>query len=168
MLLCTLLLSKNALSSTENVYRSVSNHINTIACGTHLERKDIFLLSTQPTQEYLILWFGDKGCNGGSSSESYHISKVTQSYYDKSKYIVSKQNAFGQQVSDEINFRFIESMRRLNASTFQIISWDYADGYYGGNDQGNNFPSNKFEYIVRKYGDDDTWHVDSKNFIHSR
>lgn len=155
----SLFISQFALANTEQVYRVMQKHINNIACGADLERKNVFLLENKPSdKEYIILWFGDKGCYGGSASESYHISKVEQRF---DQFVVVSDNAFGEDVSDSINFRFIESMQRLNPATFKIVSGDYSDTH----SQGNNFPSDKFQYTVNRYGDDDTWYVIDKKFI---
>ncbi|MEG1022737.1 MAG: hypothetical protein RSE50_14665, partial [Myroides sp.] len=47
-----------------------------------------------------------------------------------------------------INYRFIQSMKEVSPSEFEIVSYDYADDKFGGVDQGNMGPANKFSYTV--------------------
>lgn len=52
----------------------------------------------------------------------------------------------------------------LQPKTLEIISWNYADDKYGGKDGGNNFPANKFKYIV-KQDDNYQWKVINQTLI---
>lgn len=94
---------------------------------------------------YYVLWSGDMGCAGGSGTMSSFVSEVAK-HGNWKPFTVQNNYAFGDDVG--INYGYIESIKKINATTFEVVSWDYADGKYGGVDGGSNFPANKFRYTL--------------------
>lgn len=101
----------------------------------------------QSTFVFYILWSGDHGCGGGSGSMSNFVSEVAK-YGEWKPYTVQTDYAFGENVG--INYTYIESVKKININRFEVISWDYADSKYGGEDGGSNFPANKFKYTLER------------------
>ncbi|WHP04901.1 hypothetical protein QLH32_12720 [Acinetobacter corruptisaponis] len=144
------------------------------ACMTTFEKgeerlttiKDVFTIDRDPSlgsSSYFILWGGDQGCNGGSGTWSSIISEVSR-FSENRPFLVQNLDALGTDIYETINFRFIESVKKPQPKTLEIISWNYADDKYGGKDGGNNFPANKFKYIV-KQDNENEWKVISQTLI---
>lgn len=112
--------------------------------------KDVFTVerdSEFSAYSYYVLWSGDLGCAGGSGTLSSYVTEVAKYGGGTWKpFTVQTDYAFGEDIG--INYRFIDSLKRINNDKFILIGWDYADEKYGGNDGGNNFPANKFEYTI--------------------
>ena len=144
------------------------------ACMTTFEKgeerlttiKDVFTIDRDPSlgsSSYFILWGGDRGCQGGSGTYSAILSEVSR-FSESRPFLVQNDDALGTDIYENINFRFIESVKILQPKTLEIISWNYADDKYGGKDGGNNFPENKFKYIVKQ--DNETeWKVSNQTLI---
>ena len=144
------------------------------ACMTTFEKgeerlttiKDVFTIDRDPSlgsSSYFILWGGDRGCQGGSGTYSAILSEVSR-FSESRPFLVQNDDALGTDIYENINFRFIESVKMLQPKTLEIISWNYADDKYGGKDGGNNFPANKFKYIV-KQDDNYQWKVINQTLI---
>lgn len=112
--------------------------------------KDIFTVerdSEFTAYSYYVLWSGDLGCAGGSGTLSSYVTEVAKYGSGSWKpFTVQTDYAFGEDIG--INYRFIDSLKRISKDKFILVGWDYADEKYGGNDGGNNFPANKFEYTI--------------------
>lgn len=170
---------KNSYALTENqeklqVLNVVKKYAEVTACMTTFEKdtekkttiKDIFTIDRDPSlgsSSYFIFWGGDIGCNGGSGTWSSIISEVGRVSASRA-FLVQNDDALGTDIYEKINLRFIESVKQISPQNFEIISWNYADDKYGGKDGGNNFPANKFKYIVKK-DDNYQWKVVSQTLI---
>ena len=174
-----------AETSTEKlqVLKTVKNFAQSIACETSFEGgatdkpttlKDVYSLDDG---YYLVNWSGDVGCNGGTGTMSNHFTPVER-LSDSRPFLVNLENsldAFGldnelayskaeaKGVSN-INFRFIDSVKKLNNSTFEIISLTFADKQFGGNpDAGDGFPPNKIKFVVKNI--DGHWKITNRTLI---
>lgn len=170
---------KNSYALTENqekvqVLNVIKKYSEVTACMTTFEKnterkttiKDVFTIDRDPSlgsSSYFILWGGDKGCNGGSGTYSVIFSEVSR-FSESRPFLVQNDDALGTDIYENINFRFIESVKMPQPKTLEIISWNYADDKYGGKDGGNNFPANKFKYVV-KQNDNGQWKVVKQTLI---
>lgn len=149
----------NELQDKQVIRKMMNQYINAVACSTNpIEIKDIASIFP-PEQEYTgstyyVLWSGDKGCEGGSATLSSYISEVSR-YSISRPFLVTSDDALGDNNEESwksenafTNSRFIESMKKLDNGQLEFISSNYADVKYGGKDGGNNFPANKFRYIL--------------------
>lgn len=158
--------SSFASESTERaqVMKTMTNYISSVACEDEkLDPKNIFTIDRDIDSgigTYYVLWAGDKGCMGGSGTISSYVSEVSR-YSNNRPFLVMNDDAFNNEknwkydsednvISAGINFRFIESIRKINSDSFSIIAWNYADDKFGGKDGGNNFPANRFKYTLKK------------------
>ncbi|WP_262475250.1 hypothetical protein [Acinetobacter radioresistens] len=158
--------SSFASESTERaqVMKTMTNYISSVACENEkLDPKNIFTIDRDIDSgigTYYVLWTGDKGCMGGSGTISSYVSEVSR-YSNNRPFLVMNDDAFNNEknwkydsednvISAGINFRFIESIRKINSDSFSIIAWNYADDKFGGKDGGNNFPANRFKYTLKK------------------
>jgi len=158
--------SSFASESTERaqVMKTMTNYISSVACENEkLDPKNIFTIDRDIDSgigTYYVLWTGDKGCMGGSGTISSYVSEVSR-YSNSRPFLVMNDDAFNNEknwkydsednvISAGINFRFIESIRKINSDSFSIIAWNYADDKFGGKDGGNNFPANRFKYTLKK------------------
>lgn len=158
--------SSFASESTERaqVMKTMTNYISSVACEDEkLDPKNIFTIDRDIDSgigTYYVLWTGDKGCMGGSGTISSYVSEVSR-YSNNRPFLVMNDDAFNNEknwkydsednvISAGINFRFIESIRKINSDSFSIIAWNYADDKFGGKDGGNNFPANRFKYTLKK------------------
>ena len=162
--------------SQENVQalNVMKKYAEATACMTTFEKgeerlttiKDVFTIDRDPSlgsSSYFILWGGDRGCQGGSGTYSAILSEVSR-FSESRPFLVQNDDALGTDIYENINFRFIESVKMLQPKTLEIISWNYADDKYGGKDGGNNFPANKFKYIV-KQDNENEWKVINQTLI---
>lgn len=160
--LLTISLSGFAFAATESsekvqVLNVMKKYVEATSCWHSFEKDSDFKKTTIADvypiysdkeiglSEYYVFWGGDKGCNGGSGTMSFFMSEVAK-YSDSRPFVVMNDDAFGDDI--DINFRFIESVKQIKNDQFEIVSWNYADDKYGGKDGGNNFPANKFKYIL--------------------
>lgn len=158
--------SSFASESTERaqVMKTMTNYISSVACENEkLDPKNIFTIDRDIDSgigTYYVLWTGDKGCMGGSGTISSYVSEVSR-YSNNRPFLVMNDDAFNNEknwkydsednvISAGINFRFIESIKKINSDSFSIIAWNYADDKFGGKDGGNNFPANRFKYTLKK------------------
>lgn len=161
-----LITSSFASESTERaqVMKTMTNYISSVACEDEkLDPKNIFTIDRDIDSgigTYYVLWTGDKGCMGGSGTISSYVSEVSR-YSNNRPFLVMNDDAFNNEknwkydsednvISAGINFRFIESIKKINSDSFSIIAWNYADDKFGGKDGGNNFPANRFKYTLKK------------------
>lgn len=170
---------KNSYALTENqekvqVLNVIKKYSEVTACMTTFEKdseirttmKDVFTIDrdlSSGISSYFILWGGDRGCQGGSGTYLAILSEVSR-FSESRPFLVQNDDALGTDIYENINFRFIESVKMLQPKTLEIISWNYADDKYGGKDGGNNFPANKFKYIV-KQDDNYQWKVINQTLI---
>ncbi|NNP72096.1 hypothetical protein A7P53_06410 [Acinetobacter defluvii] len=162
----------NNIDERTQVFNIMKKYVESTACGHTFESSgdlnrtninNVYLISNDRdtgNTVYFVFWGGDVGCNVGSGTMSYYMSEVSR--YSKSRpFLVQNNDAFGKNVN--INFRFIQNIRKIKNDEFEIISWNYADDKYGGVDGGNNFPANKFKYIVKN--SDGGWHISKQSLI---
>ncbi len=112
--------------------------------------KDIQTVEYDPKQStfvFYVLWSGDHGCGGGSGSMSSFVTEIAK-YGDWKPYTIQTDYAFGENIG--FNYVYIESIKKINTNKYEVISWDYADSKYGGEDGGSNFPANKFRYTLER------------------
>lgn len=111
---------------------------------------------------YYVLWSGDIGCAGGSGTMSRLVTEVARYGGSWKPLTIQTDYAFGEDVG--INYKYIQSIRKINPYKFEVISWDYADDKYGGEDGGSNFPANKFKYTIEreKY---EKWRITNQSLL---
>ena len=146
----------------------LKQYSETVACGTNLEEqeslepllKDIYTIERDDLSgaTYYVLWQGDVGCLGGSGTTYFYISEIGRDSNAK-PFLVKSDNAFGKQFSEEINSRFIESVKKINPNHFIVISSDFS-----GSDS-NNFPSMKYQYVLQRQNWE--WKITSKTLLKS-
>lgn len=161
----------NDLNEKKIVYNKVKSYADLVSCSNSFESdaenkttlSDVILVNKDNiSTKYYVLWGGDFGCFGGSGAGSSYITDVNKGSDDK--FYVLNDFAFG---DDIINYRYIESMRKISADKFIVVSWDFADEKFGGVDGGGNFPANKFEYTIElRYGDG--WQITNKKLLEQR
>ena len=135
------------------VLQLVKTYSETVACDTTFEGGKplsaqlgkVFTIERDPDSgmaSYYVLWGGDKGCNGGSGTSSFFVSEVGR-YSSSRPLLVLSDEAFGKGF-DAINPRFIQSIEQHSPSSFTVVSLEHAE------QDGNNFPSKKYQYELRQ------------------
>lgn len=159
----------------QQVFAVAKKYAEATACMTTFESdtpanerttiKDVSLLERDTevgAATYYILWGGDTGCLGGSGTYSYMFSEVGR-YSNSRPLVVIQPSLFDQKLlAEQINSRFIKSVRIVNPKTMEVVAWDYADEKYGGKDGGNNFPANKFKYTINYDDSENSWKVSNQ------
>ena len=97
---------------------------------------------------FYVLWGGDLGCQGGSGTLSSYVTEVAKYGGNWKPYTIKTDYAFGQDT--DLDYRYIESVKKISPFEFEVISWANADSKYGGVDGGSNFPANKFRYTLKR------------------
>lgn len=153
------------------IYERMKAYADLVSCSNSFEDdgdiektklSDIFFVGQEGSIiEYYVLWGGDMGCAGGSSSASAYVTSVYKYEHQNDKFYIGDNFAFG---DIGINYRFIESIKQISQDKFIVTAWDFADEKFGGADGGNNFPANKFEYTIEKQ-DKFTWHITNQKLI---
>lgn len=140
------------------VQKVMQKFIETIACKTDKEPLKVHLRNIQLAQKdsysssYYVLWESDLMCAGGSGTQGGNITLVEK--YGTKPFVVNVRNfdsilyAFGESVG--FQYEFVQSIKRISDSEFEVVSWGDADDRWGGSDGGENFPANKFRYILKK------------------
>lgn len=139
----------------------MKTYTSLVACMTSFENdpengrpttiKDIYTVEYNLKDKafvFYILWGGDMGCSGGSGTLSGYVTEVAKYGGDWKPYTIQSDYAFGQNIG--LNYKYIESISKIDSNTFEVVSWDYADSKYGGEDGGGNFPANKFRYKLER------------------
>lgn len=141
----------------QQVLKMMRQYITLVSCDGLIEgdykksdteaMKNIYTVEKDSdTSVYYVLWHGDMGCAGGSGTTSNFVTEVAK-YGSWKPLSIQNDSAFG---DIEINFRFVQGIKKVSQRKFEIISRDYADEKYGGKDGGMNFPANKFRYTVER------------------
>lgn len=145
----------------------VRKYSETVSCGSHFEEEKSdrkFLnniYSIEKDQEigiatYFMLWDGDIGCNGGSATHGYIVSEIGR-YSESRPLLVLNENAFGDEILQKINFRFIKKIQQISPSKFFITSSEHQD------QDANNFPSQIYRYQVELIKH--KWKVTAKEYL---
>lgn len=154
------------------VYAKMKEYADLVACHHSFKKSDdtpnttlsdVFLIEQdKTTADYYVLWGGDLGCFGGSTSVGSFVSHV---YKKDGQFYIVDNFAFG---DIDLEYRFIEDIRQISNKEFIITSWDYADDRFGGQDGGINIPANKFEYTVERSGKYNPWVITRAKLIEQR
>ena len=125
---------------------------------------DVYTLSTSNDpdaggSEYLVLWGGDIGCAGGSGTGGSSLSEFSN-LNASHKFLLTEQDIFSKIAKGTypINTRFIQSVRILSNGHLVVVSLDF------DKDDGDNFPSKKYEYEVAP-NSTGGWDVLRKKFL---
>ena len=139
------------------VLNVIKKFTESVSCGTQpISLKDVYTVERDikyGSSTYYILWFGNVGCGNGSASNSSYITEVRR-VWDSVPFTIyaasieSSIYAFGDDI--DLNYRFIQDMKKINSKQFEIISWENESDKWGGKDGGSNFPANKFKYTLEK------------------
>lgn len=153
--------ASDELQDKQKVFEIIKQYSGLVSCMNSFAKdpenkdpttiKDIHTVEYDPKQRsfvFYVLWSGDLGCSGGSGGMSSFITEIARYGGDWKPYTVQDDYAFGENVG--FNYRFIESIKKINTNKFEVVGWDYADSKYGGEDGGSNFPANKFKYTVER------------------
>lgn len=153
--------ASSELEDKQNALNMVKQYSGLVSCMSSFEKdpengrpttiKDVTTVNyDKKSNEYVffVLWVGDMGCSGGSGAMSSFVTEVAKHGGDWMPYTIQTDFAFGQDVG--INYGYIESIKKITANKFEVISWDHADSKYGGVDGGSNFPANKFKYTLER------------------
>jgi len=160
----------NAETELEEKYKILSivkKYSETVACSTSFEGQDSLetflkdVYAIEPDLEfgqatYYVLWHGDMGCYGGSGTDSFFVSEISR-YTSNRPFLVQNNKAFGKSFNEQINPRFIESVRQVNPNHFVIVSSKHAKN------DANNFPSLKYQYVLQRQ--DLFWQITSKKLL---
>ena len=143
------------------IFKMMKTYTSLVACMTSFENdpengrlttiKDIHTVEYNLKDKafvFYVLWGGDMGCAGGSGTMSSYVTEVARYGGDWKPYTIQSDYAFGKDI--DLNYKYIESIKKINGSSFEVISWNYADEKFGGADGGSNFPANKFKYTLEK------------------
>ncbi|WP_312971080.1 hypothetical protein [Acinetobacter gerneri] len=160
------LLSSSVFASEEqdrlSVFQIMKTYTKAVSCVNSLNEmpdngkpttvKDVITVEYNEADESLVfyvVWSGDMGCRAGSGTLSSYVTEVAK-YGGKNwkPYTIQTDYAFGDNIG--LNYKYIESVKKINSSKFEVISWDYADAKFGGEDGGSNFPANKFKYTIER------------------
>jgi len=149
------------IEDKQKILNMVKQYSGLVSCMSSFEKdpengrpttiKDVTTVKyDKENNEYVfyVLWGGDMGCLGGSGTISSFVTEVARYGGDWKPYTIQSNYAFGDDI--DINYKYIESIKKINANKFEVISWNHADSKYGGVDGGNNFPANKFKYTVEQ------------------
>ena len=174
LLLITLLFAIQVHAGNESqekiaVLNVIKNYSGAVACSTNFEDgdsldsylKNVYTIDRDDesgSATYYVLWSGDMGCMGGSGTYRYFISEVSR-HTNTRPFLVQNNEAFGLDIENKINFRFIESVTKINSNHFSIVSSEFADG------DSNNFPSLKYKYTIKTKGLRGPWYVTNKTLI---
>lgn len=154
------------------VYNKVKSYADLVSCSNSFESdaenkttlSDVILVEKNShSTHYYVLWHGDWGCYGGSGSGGSYITHIYKRHYSEQFYITNDY-AFGE---IGINYKFIESLKKISKDEFILVSWDFADEKFGGVDGGGNIPANKFEYTIELDGDNG-WQITNKKLLEQR
>lgn len=159
--------SKTEVDEKIEALKVLRKYSETVSCESSFEKeksaqkllKNVYTIDFDPEMgfsTFFILWDGDVGCNGGTGTHSFIISEVSR-YSNSRPILVQNNDAFGEDVSKNINQRFIEKIQQINRNKFIIMSSDFAD------DDSNNFPSKKYQYTVDLINY--KWKVTNKKYI---
>lgn len=152
--------ASNESNDKEKILKMMKEYTKLVSCMHSFEEnpetgrpttlKDVHTVEYNETSKvFYILWSGDIGCNVGSGTVSSFVTEVARhGGGDWRPYTVQTDYAFGDNIA--INYKYIESIKKINHNSFEVISWDYADDKYGGVDGGSNFPANKFRYTLER------------------
>lgn len=170
LLLITLLFAIQVHAGNESqekiaVLNVIKNYSGAVACSTNFEDgdsldsylKNVYTIDRDDESgfaTYYVLWSGDMGCMGGSGTYRYFISELSR-HTNTRPFLVQNNEAFGLDIENKINFRFIESVTKINSNHFSIVSSEFADG------DSNNFPSLKYKYTIKS----GPWRVTNKTLI---
>lgn len=149
------------IEDKQNIYNMMREYTKLVSCMNSFEKepengKPTTLKDVQ-TVEYnkkdnsyvfYILWSGDLGCQGGSGTLSSYVTEIAKYGGDWTPYTVQTDYAFGDDIG--LNYKYIQSINKINSLKFEVISWNYADTKFGGEDGGSNFPANKFKYTIER------------------
>ncbi|MBV6549945.1 hypothetical protein KTN00_02720 [Acinetobacter soli] len=176
-LACSISLT-NAANESQDKYRildMMKQYSRLVSCMNSFEKipengrpttiKDVTTVEySQEENSYVfyVFWGGDMGCAGGSGTGSNFVTEVARYGGDWKPYTIQTDYAFGENL--KINYRFIESIKKINKNKFEVVSWDYADDKYGGADGGNNFPANKFKYTLER-NNFEPWRVTNQTLL---
>lgn len=174
----TFIHASSEIEDKQNAFNMVKQYSGLVSCMSSFEKnpengrpttiKDVTTVNyDKNNNEYVffVLWVGDMGCLGGSGTISSFVTEVARHGGDWKPYTIQTDFAFGQNV--DINYGYIESIKKINANKFEVISWDHADSKYGGVDGGSNFPANKFKYTVEREGYSG-WRVTHQTLLEQR
>lgn len=159
----------NELQEKIAVLNVIKKYSGAVACATNFEDgnsldsylKNVYTIDRDEESgfaTYYVLWSGDMGCPGGSGTYSYFISEVSR-YTNTRPFLVQNNEAFGLDVANKVNSRFIEDVTKISSNHFTIISSEFADG------DSNNFPSFKYKYTIKTKGLRDPWLVTNKTLM---
>lgn len=152
------------LEEKAEVLSTLIKYSETVACVTNFDGqdslepflKDVYTIERDPEfgqATYYVLWHGDIGCFGGSGTHNYIISEIARDTVSR-RFLVKNNDAFGKNIYEQINTRFIESIRQENPNHFIIVSSKLAK------DDPVNFPSLKYQYILQRQ--DGSWKITSR------
>lgn len=176
--------AKPPIKEKYEVLSQATKYAESVACATTFSKdngahrttiKDIHLIEDTESfngkgdigLEYIILWGGDVGCNGGSGTSSYYLTSFSR-FSETRPFLLNQMNILDD-VNDidggeyQINDRFIEDAKYDNG-VFTIIASDYSNM---GDDGGNNFPANRYQYTLSYDDSNDNykWKLVNKKFI---
>lgn len=164
--------SASEVEDKSKIFNIMKTYSSLVACMTSFENnpennqpttvKDIHTVEYNPEDRafvFYVLWGGDMGCAGGSGTMSSYVTEVARYGGDWKPYTIQSDYAFGENVG--INYKYIESIKKISNSHFEVISWDYADAKFGGVDGGSNFPANKFKYTLEQ-SEFEPWKITKK------
>ncbi|WP_201543277.1 hypothetical protein [Psychrobacter immobilis] len=173
--------AKPPIKEKYEVLSQATKYAESVACSTTFSKdngkyrttiKDIYLIEDTEDYdnkgklgfEYIILWGGDVGCNGGSGTYSYYLTSFSR-HSENRPFLVNQMNILDDVNSEtyQINDRFIEDVKYDNG-VFVITASDYSNE---GDDAGNNFPANRYKYKLTHDNSPDNykWKLVDKNFI---
>ena len=179
----TLLLANNAIavptSEKYEVLKKASNYAQSVACSTTFSDdtedtettiSDVYLVETSSFDDlnefgtnYIVYWSGDYGCMGGSGTYSSFLTSFSR-ISDTRPFLMEKLDILDDINKDkyQINSRFIHDVDFKNG-VLLITASDYSND---PNDfEANNFPANRYLYVLSYDEDVYEWKLLNKQFI---
>ncbi|MEG1411255.1 MAG: hypothetical protein RSD36_15565 [Terrisporobacter sp.] len=146
LLNCITVSAQSAENDKAQVLNVIKKYTQTIACqlGENKSKKVLNMTTNEDyTEIYYVLWWGDIGCAGGTSTVTANITEVRKNKWMDFNYNVSVSPVLEEKVYYELNPRFIEDLKRISDNKIEIISRD--------NDPSTiNSPGKKYRYILQR------------------
>lgn len=166
-------------SAAIQALKTVETYAGTISCHNSFSRKhsqryllkhNVFKILQRPGypvqkrppfyhQLYYVLWSGNVGCSPGNAAVSWYVTAVGRAS-EQAPLLVLNRSAFGKQVRNEINFRYIESIKEMNPHEFVITALAYDFKH-----DAMCCPSEEYKYVLERKRHSFEWHIVSMHYL---
>lgn len=125
LLNCMTVSAQHTGNEKTQVLNVVKKYAQTIACQLEENKsKKVLNMTTSSdyTDVYYVLWWGDIGCAGGSYTVTANITEVRKNSWMDFNYNISVKPVLNEEVYYRLNPRLIEDLKRISDNKIEIIS----------------------------------------------